>query len=206
MQCARSAPVVHVRRTCSAHAHMQCTCTCSAHAHAHAVHMHMHMQCTCTCTCTCTRSACSAHAVHMQCTRTAVVRRWPSLRWHALPGDVAYTGANSGGSIAVRPLHARNLLALLQVNPKPNTHPNPHPHPHPHPHPNPNPHPHPNPHLNPTPTPTPTPNHLPLPLTTAAGDTCATYRRGVRRAGDAPARVCAAHGAAGPGGHRVAAA
>ena len=45
---------------------------------------------------------------------------WPSLRWHTLPGDGAHAGDSAGGSIpvgssiAVRPLHSRNLMALLQ--------------------------------------------------------------------------------------------
>ena len=50
-----------------------------------------------------------------RCTCTAYVRRWPSLRWHAMPGDAAPLNAGGGaGGRSVRPLHARNLLALLQ--------------------------------------------------------------------------------------------
>ena len=42
------------------------------------------------------------------------VTPWPSLRWHTLPGDGAHAGDSAGGPIAVRPLHSRNLMALLQ--------------------------------------------------------------------------------------------
>ena len=51
---------------------------------------------------------------------------WPSLRWHALPADAAAAADNSsvsgdacagddgGAATALRPLHARSLLVLLQ--------------------------------------------------------------------------------------------
>ena len=69
VQCACSVRIVHMQRTCGAHAvtcdahAMHMRCTCDAHA--------MHMRCTCGALAVHMRCTCSAHAVHIRCTRNA---------------------------------------------------------------------------------------------------------------------------------------